>query len=147
MAMPVGVVGRQRQANAGQSSIDREQLVRQWRENAWRPTPQLLFVRGKVYVKSLNDLAAYSSYVISKQPKRTSAWQNRYEVDSKSQMLMMIAANPAMQHTIAGTPKNPTEILFFGDRVHQQMSIAGGVLYSIEGRQIAKDSPANAGTA
>lgn len=147
MAMPVGVVGRQRQANAGQSSIDREQLVRQWRENAWRPTPQLLFDRGKVFVKSPNDLAAYSTDVISNQPEWTSAWQNRYEVDSKSQMLMMIAANPAMQHTSAGTPKNPTEILFFGDRVHQQMSIAGGVLYSIEGRQIAKDSPANAGTA
>src|SRR3954462_13130352 len=33
--------------------LSREQLIGQWKQNKWVPTPQLLFDNGKVYIKTI----------------------------------------------------------------------------------------------
>jgi outer membrane protein assembly factor BamB len=66
-----------------------------------------------------------------------------------SQMMAMMAMNYGNQQMLpASKPKTTAEVLLFGDRVHQAMSIAGGVIYSLEGKAISEAGgarqPANA---
>ena len=55
-------------------------------------------------------------------------------------MLAMMAMNYGNQQLQSAQPsrKTPAEVLLFGDRVHQSMSIAGGVIYSLEGKAISE---------
>jgi outer membrane protein assembly factor BamB len=56
-----------------------------------------------------------------------------------SQSLAMMAMNYGNQQMFAaGKPKTAAEVLLFGDRVQQSMSIAGGVIYSLEGKAISE---------
>jgi outer membrane protein assembly factor BamB len=117
-------------------AFSREQLVAEWRQNGWMPTQQLLFDGGRVYIKSQQRLGCFSATAHSDQPLWLSAWENQYELDGMSQMLIMMAQNSGLSLNMGSKPRSPAEILLFGDRVQQSMSIAGGVIYSLEGKQI-----------
>ncbi|MCI0359731.1 MAG: PQQ-like beta-propeller repeat protein [Planctomycetaceae bacterium] len=128
--------------------LSREDMVNRWRENAWRPTPQLLFDGGKVYIKSPDRLTCYSTAALDDRPVWRSLWRNQYQLDGMSQMLAMMAMNYGnMQMMSNSKPRTTAEIMLFGDRVHQSMSIAGGVIYSLEGKAISESAAAqpNAG--
>jgi outer membrane protein assembly factor BamB len=58
-----------------------------------------------------------------------------------SQMLAMMAMNYGNQQMFAANrPKTAAEVLLFGDRIHQSMSISNGVVYSLEGKSISETS-------
>jgi|GEM_PF-579767 len=124
--------------------VSREDLVSRWRENAWRPTPQLLFDGGRVYIKTPDRLTCYSTAALDDRPVWRSLWRNQYELDGMSQMLAMMAMNYGNQMmTSASKPRTTAEIMLFGDRVHQSMSISGGVIYSLEGKAVSESSGAS----
>src|SRR4029453_4497637 len=127
--------------------VSREDLVSRWREKPWRPTPQLLFDGGRVYLKTPDRLTCYSTAALDDRPVWRSLWRNQYELDGMSQMLAMMAMNYGNQMMTSATrPRNTAEIMLFGDRVHQSMSIAGGVIYSLEGKSISETAgPQQAG--
>ena len=118
--------------------VSREELVGRWRENAWRPTPQLLFDGGRVYVKTPDRLACYSVAALDDRPVWRSLWRNQYQLDGMSQMLAMMQMNMGQQMMAGGKPRTTAEIMLFGDRVHQSMSIANGTIYSLEGKAISE---------
>jgi outer membrane protein assembly factor BamB len=119
--------------------VSREELVSRWRENGWRPTPQLLFDGGRVYIKTPDRLTCYSTAALDDRPVWRSLWRNQYQLDGMSQMLAMMAMNYGGQPIMsASKPRTTAEIMLFGDRVHQAMSIAGGVIYSLEGKSISE---------
>jgi len=123
------------------AAASRQELVSQWRQHSWRPATQLLFADSLVFVKSADELVAYSTSASGDQPVWRSVWKNRYELDAMSQMQVMMAANMGLQQT-STRPRSVTEVLLFGDRVHQSMSIADGVIYSLEGRRLTKEAQA-----
>ncbi len=121
--------------------VSREDLVNRWRENAWRPTPQLLFDGGRVYVKTPDRLTCYAAAALDDRPVWRSLWRNQYQLDGMSQMLAMMQMQMGQQMmTAAAKPRTTAEIMLFGDRVHQSMSISGGVIYSLEGKSISESS-------
>ena len=119
--------------------VSREDLIAQWRQHGWKPTPQLLFDGGRVYIKSPDRLEAYSTATLDDRPVWRSLWRNQFDLDGMSQMMAMMAMNYGNQQMLpASKPKTTAEVLLFGDRVHQSMSIAGGVIYSLEGKAISE---------
>jgi outer membrane protein assembly factor BamB len=115
--------------------------VSQWRQQGWRPTPQLLFDGGRVYIKSPDRLLCYSTAAHDDRPIWRSLWRNEYQLDGMSQMQAMMAMAYGNQQMLpSGKPRSAAEIMLFGDRVHQSMSIAGGVVYSLEGKAISETS-------
>jgi outer membrane protein assembly factor BamB len=141
MSMPVGVSGRVSGRRNQAPPPSRTEIISQWRDRGWRPAGQLLFDEGRVYVKTADDLSAFSTGATSDRPVWQSAWINQYELDSMSQMLMLLAANAHAYANPTGKPRTAIEIMLFGDRVHQSMSISDGVIYSIEGKRISRDGP------
>ena len=62
------------------------------------------------------------------------------KMDGMSQMMGMMAINYGYGNLNLpqNKPSSAPEILLFGDRVHQGMSIAGDVIYSLEGKAISE---------
>jgi outer membrane protein assembly factor BamB len=125
-------------------AVSREDFVAKWREHGWRPTQQLLFDGGRVYVKSADNLVAYPLAAHDDRPAWKSLWRNQYELDGMSQMMGMMAVNYgyANLNLPQSKPRSAPEVLLFGDRVHQGMSIAGDVIYTLEGKAISETGPA-----
>jgi outer membrane protein assembly factor BamB len=139
-AMPGVVVfsGRMRNQPNQPTPVSREEFIEKWREQGWRPASQLLFDDGKVFVKAPNHLVAFSTTAHDNRPIWKSVWENQYELDGMSQMLASMAMAYGGQMQIsAGKPRSPAEVMLFGDRVHQAMSISGGVIYSLEGKRVS----------
>lgn len=140
--MPGVVVfsGRMRNQPNDPTPVSREEFIEKWREQAWRPASQLLFDGGKVFVKAPNELVAFSTTAHDNRPIWKSVWQNQFELDGMSQMMAMMAMNYGQQFSTSGKPRSPAEVMLFGDRVHQAMSISDGVIYSIEGKKVSTTS-------
>jgi outer membrane protein assembly factor BamB len=141
--MPAVVVfsGRMRNQPNEPTPVSREDFIAKWREQAWRPASQLLFDGGKVFVKAPNHLVAFSTAAHDNRPIWKSVWENQYELDGMSQMMAMMAMNYGWQGQMnVGKPRSPAEVMLFGDRVHQAMSISDGVIYSIEGKKVSQTS-------
>jgi outer membrane protein assembly factor BamB len=121
-------------------AVSREDFVAKWREHGWRPTQQLLLDGGRVYVKTADSLIAYPLAAHDDRPAWKSLWRNQYELDGMSQMMGMMAINYGYNNLNLprSKPSSAPEVLLFGDRVHQGMSIAGDVLYSLEGKAISE---------
>jgi len=106
-------------------------LINKWKESGWFPTGSLLFDGGRVYFKTHDRLLccdAASGNVLWR-----SAWSNAYQSDPTSQMYLMMRG---MRAKVPGASR-PTalhEVMLFGDRVHQSMSISGGMIFSVEGK-------------
>lgn len=121
-------------------STDEKSLIKKWKSKEWRPAHQLLMADGRVYFKTGNDLTCWNMEGESDKPVWRTAWANRFEVDSMTRMLQMMMArmgntgSPAMLNR----PASEVEIMLFGDRIHQSMSISRGTIFSIEGKQYAK---------
>jgi outer membrane protein assembly factor BamB len=117
--------------------LSREELIAAWKIGGWRPTGRLLFDGGRVYFKSLNRLLCFDSDAPSDQPLWQSAWENRYEPDSLSAQMAGLTASMGwnLQPQTTAKPKMPVEMQLFGDRVHASLNIAGGSIYSLEGRR------------
>jgi outer membrane protein assembly factor BamB len=138
--------GRVRPSQA--QPVSREQLITQWKQNKWNPTSQLLFDNGKVYIKTNEDLACYSTSASSDKPIWRSVWLNQYEMDGMTNSLVMMANAYGQQLAASSRPRTLPEVILFGDRVHQAMSISGGTIYSIEGKRVSKETgPAQAAPA
>jgi hypothetical protein len=139
--MPAVVVfsGRVRNQPADTSPVSREEFIAAWRERGWRPTSQLLFDGGKVFLKAPDHLVAFSTTAHDNRPIWKSVWENQYELDGMSQMIAMMSMQMGWQMQMQGNgkPKSPAEVMLFGDRVHQSMSISDGVIYSIEGKKVS----------
>jgi outer membrane protein assembly factor BamB len=127
--------------SAGVLSSNSQQLIQRWRESAWMPSGQLLFAGDRVYFKTHHNLTCWNAAANDDKPLWRSAWQNSFELDSMSQLLAQMFGSIGMKTADGKRPTTVPEVLLFGDRVHQSMSIAGDVIYSVEGRQLGADSP------
>ncbi|MGI8981935.1 MAG: PQQ-binding-like beta-propeller repeat protein [Pirellulaceae bacterium] len=139
MAMRVRVLGG-RQQNQQPQAVSREQLISQWKQNKWNPTSQLLFDSGKVYIKTNEDIACYNVGANSDKPVWRSVWLNQYQMDSMSSHLIGMAQVYNQQMAASSRPRTLPEVLLFGDKIHQAMSISGGTIYSIEGKRVSKET-------
>ena len=84
-------------------------------------------------------LVAYSTAAHDDRPVWQSVWRNQFELDGMSQMMAMMAMNygQSVRCSPRASPRSPAEVLLFGDRVHQSMSISDGVIYSLEGKTVS----------
>ncbi len=128
-----------RDPNAQPQVFSREQLVSQWRQNGWLPTGQLLFRDNKVYIKLADELICFHTSALNSQPVWRSVWLNQFELDGMSQMLMMMQMNMGIQTQASQRPKSAAEVMLFGDRIHQSMSLVDDMIYSIEGKRLGRD--------
>ncbi len=138
--------GRVRQ-NAQTQPVSREQLISQWKQNKWNPTSQLLFDNGKVYIKTNEDIACFSASGNTEKPVWRSVWLNQYDMDSMTSQLIMMANAYGMQMPTTSRPRTLPEVIMFGDRIHQAMSISNGTIYSIEGKRVSKETGPTGGPA
>ena len=101
----------------------REELIARWRAGGWRPTGRLLFDGGRVYLKTPERLACYSAAALTDQPIWQSAWENRYELDSMSQHVALVAMSMGINLPQGATkPNTPAEILAYQHQSHPQTS-------------------------
>jgi outer membrane protein assembly factor BamB len=116
--------------------IPRDQVIDRWKSSGWTPAGKLLFGDGRVYFKTNNNITCWSTQGDDKKIW-ASLWNNDFEIDEFSQQMVMMAINmgiqPGMQQD--SRPRTPAEIQLFGDQIHQDMSLIGGKIYSIEGRK------------
>jgi outer membrane protein assembly factor BamB len=119
------------------AATTREALIQRWLANHWSPAGQLLFADGKVFIKTNNDLGCWDVASPDEKPVWRSTWLNEFKVDPQSSMLQMMAQNGA---GVSQRPLNQPEVQFFGDRIHQSMSIVGGLVLNIEGERVARYS-------
>ncbi len=125
-------------------SASPEQLINRWRENGWMPAGQLLVADGRVYCKTADDLVCWDTREVAEKaaedvrPAWRTAWVNSFQLDPTTEMYinMGIAAN------LGNRPMSLPELMYFGDRVHQSMSIWQGVVYNIEGARSSRGSQA-----
>jgi len=129
-----------------------EKIIERWKERDWRPAGELLFDNGMVYFKSAADMTAWNTDRIGSLGKVAdkkstlndfvawrSVWRNSFAVDQATQMIQIIRRSwggygNRNQESATSTPESTAEVQLFGDTVYQQISIVGGVLYSIEGK-------------
>ncbi len=136
--------GRAGDFSQNQTPVSRDDLIANWRSGGWMPTGRLLFSSGRVYLKTPDRLVCYPASAHNQQPVWQSAWENRYELDTKSQMQAQMAmAYGLQQQQQSNQPKTPAEVLLFGDRVHQSFTIDGGAIYSIEGKRVGAETRPN----
>jgi outer membrane protein assembly factor BamB len=138
---------------AGTIEPTETRMIDSWKKNPWRPSGHLLLDKGRIYFKSAVDLAVFDSakvdQLIANPPKSAAVndaiqwrpvWRNAFEVDAATQMVQTIRkswggyGNRGGAKTSSGKPESIAEIQLFGDEIYQQMSIANGVLYAIEGK-------------
>lgn len=144
MMGPAIFVGGRKRGGAAQQNpqpVSRESLITQWRQNKWSPTPQLLFDGGRVYIKTVEDLACFPASANSDKPLWRTVWLNQYQLDGMSSHIgMMVQAYGGNLQISSNRPRSIPEVLLFGDRVHQGMTISNGVIYSIEGKRVSKET-------
>jgi outer membrane protein assembly factor BamB len=116
------------------SAAARNEILRLWRDAGWRPTGKLLFDGDRVYLKSASRLFCFSADDAT-QPRWQSAWENRYELDGLSRQMLMVSGAVGQQMPQSALPNTRQTIWAFGDPIAQSMSIADGVIYSLEGRR------------
>ena len=140
MNSPVMVIRSGRGQRTAAQPVSREQLVTQWKQNKWNPTSQLLFDNGKVYVKTNEDIACYSASANSDKPLWRSVWLNQFEMDSMSSHLIVMSNAYGQQMGSSSRPRSLPEVMLFGDKIHQAMSISNGTIYSVEGKRVSKET-------
>lgn len=113
--------------------ITTEQLVPRWKSQGWQPAGQLLLAGNKVYFKTNNDITCWDASATKDDPVWRSAWINAFELDTYSQTFAQMYQNMGQVPQAGGRPGTLTEIMLFGDRVHQSMSMSHGVIYNLEG--------------
>lgn len=128
-----------------QSAQDtRENLVASWKNKGWFPTGQLLFDSdekgSRVYIKTATELTCWDASGLSEEPIWRTAWANLYQPDGATNMLMQMQMNYGGQLPGHEGPKSLGEILHFGDRVHQSVSVSGDLIFNLEGKRVAKYS-------
>ena len=115
------------------------QLHEHWLKKGWQPTGQLLFHQGQVYFKTPVDLIAWNADALSDQFVWRPVWRNAFEIDDLTKLIIMYQNNGNLRQRMpnlvdSDAPFSAHEIQLFGDRIHAQMSVVDGVLYTIEGR-------------
>ncbi len=114
----------QQSANVSNSP---QALVSRWKENGWAPAGEVLLDGGNLYYKSNNRLVARNLHT------GDLVWMgraNQFQMDQLSQIFMQRGQQ-------FGRPTNAAEVMLFGDRIHQGMTISDGWLFNIEGDLIS----------
>ncbi len=138
---------------AGTIESTEMRLIKSWKEKPWRPAGHLLLDKGRVYFKSAVDLAVFDSTkierLIADPPKSPEVndsikwrpvWRNAFQIDAATEMVQKIRkswggyGNRGGAKTNSEKPESIAEVQLFGDEIYQQMSVANGVLYTIEGK-------------
>lgn len=120
------------------TQIPRDQVIERWKSSGWTPSGKLLFGDGRVYFKTNNNITCWSTSGSDK-VLWESLWNNHFEIDEFSQQLVVMAQAYGMQQMQTDTrPRTAAEILLFGDQIHQDLSLIGNKIYSIEGRKYPK---------
>ncbi len=134
----------------------RENLSERWRKEGWFPTARLLFDSdedgSRVYIKSATELTCWDTKCESNEPIWRSAWLNFYQGDAGTQNFAQMRMYQGVNLPQQG-PSSLAEIMHFGDRVHNSISIAGGLIFNLEGKQVHRgggtvepDAPRNNGS-
>ncbi|MCA9267923.1 MAG: hypothetical protein KDA41_05605, partial [Planctomycetales bacterium] len=114
------------------SAAMRKAMIARWTNGAWAPAGDVLLSDGQVYFKSIDRLMCRDLQSCDLQ------WmgrENRFQLDQLSQMAMQRGQQ-------VGQPANFAEMMLFGDRIQQGMTIDSGVVYNIEGTLAGEYKPA-----
>ncbi len=111
-------------------------MVERWRKGGWNPARVLLFDQGRVYFKGNKRLVCCDATT------GEMIWmgrENQYPLDPLSQLYAAMGA--AGTNLASGQPAAAPEVVLFGDRVRQSMSIAGNLLLTVEGDYLDLGTP------
>ena len=112
---------------------------RKWTSNHWHPAGELLLVDNKVIFKTGADMTVWNADGNSSDPIWRPALLNRFEVDDATLMFQQIKQMYGGRRGGLGPTPNGNmsieDIMLFGDRIHQSMSVHRGVAYNIEGKE------------
>jgi len=146
-------------AASSRNSVERR-MIKKWQEEGWRPAGELLFDDERVFFKGPGDLVAFDRSAIPTEPVKTagvkgdsrtelkafaswrSLWRNVFLVDdaTTSRETMRGAFGGGIPIQRRGTRQSNSNTvsmlaksLYFEDRIHHQMAIHDGILYTVEG--------------
>lgn len=127
-----------RNAPAMSNPETREALVQAWKNKGFFPTSRLLFENAdqvsRVYIKTATELVCYDANCQSDQPLWRSAWKNLYLPDAGTLTMTQMRMNG---YQMGGDgPQSIAEILHFGDRAHQSISMSGNLVFNLEGQRV-----------
>ena len=130
-------------AQAPAHAVSREELIDQWRGRRLAADGRsCCSTAARVYLKTPDRLVCYQHRGPRRPADLAIGLGEQYELDGMSQQMAMMAMKMGMQlpQQPSGKPKIAAEVLLFGDRVHQSMAIADGVIYSLEGKRVSTAS-------
>ncbi len=110
-----------------------QSLGQRWQDGGWFPSGQILLSAGRMYYKSDQRLVccdAATGKVL---------WMGRrngFQPGALSQQFARAGGG-------GGSPMSPSEVRFFGDRVHQATSILGDCVYCVEGPLLEGEASAS----
>ncbi len=145
-------------AASSRNSLERR-MINKWRTEGWRPAGGLLFDEDRVFFKGPGDVVAFNRSSIpnevvenagtdgdSRDVLKTfsawrSLWRNVFLVDdateSREAMMGMGGRGGFQRRGLQQAKANGVSLLakslYFEDRIHSQMAIHDGVLYTVEG--------------
>lgn len=138
-----------------------KRMMTEWVKNDWRPAGHLLFDQDHMYFKGPADLVAFDRKKISVGIAQTdlaekngkneiadfaswrSIWRNVFEVNpatakkeqrASAQMRIRMRRGDNLALKLASVLNIVPRSMHFGDRIHQQMSMHNGIVYTIEGK-------------
>ncbi len=136
------LTGADAHGEQARKELDRESsLIKNWKENRWRPAGSLLFTDDVVAFKTGADVMVLErGDDLPLDVRWRPLWLNQFMIDDATHTWkMMYDAYGRFGRSAAesrgATPSKALEIQLFGDQIAQSMSIYRGVLYNVEGKQ------------
>ena len=130
----------QRISSYGKNAVDStalpelpKNLMDPWKQKGLATVGRMLISDKKVIFKTANDIICWDSGARAEKPTWRSLWLNHYRLDA-----MSMRGQVGINSSSAPAAANRDQTFFFGDRIHQGMTIDNGVLYTIEGKNYSR---------
>lgn len=121
---------------------DFESVCREWTRNVWQSASTPLVYNNRVLFKTQADLSIWRTDQLSKEAVLRSLQLNRYLPDEVTKYILE-QDNQNRRNFPAGANLSYTSLetmQYFGDAVHQSMTVHNGIAYSVEGLSFNRDS-------
>lgn len=112
-------------------------IIDSWLAAGWQPTGVPVFSGDVVVWKSPYGISAWPKTLIESTPLWRGAWLNQFEPDDATKAMQTVQRmyDPNQRGGASGGLNQDHLVQLYGDRIHGQMDVINGVVYTLEGRR------------
>ncbi len=112
-------------------------IIDSWLAAGWQPSGFPVFVNDLVIWKSPYGLSAWPAKLSDSAPRWRSAWLNQFEPDDATKAMQTVQRmyDPNQRGGSSSGLNHDHLVQLYGDRIHSQLDVINGVVYTLEGRR------------